>query len=274
MAEPSVQRRPVTDESAGGALPFLANPRWRERFPWLVQGVTTRGGFETGDPDGSPAEAPEPFDLGIRGDGAGRAVLARWDRLRRELGMITVVLGRQVHGAGLRVARRGGEGLLLTPPADGHLTRDPDVLLAVSVADCVPVFMVEPRSRTLALLHAGWRGVAAGILKRGVDAMYERFGVSSDALHLYLGPAISEARYEVGPEVHRALGLPDPGAPATLDLRAHLARRAEALGVPREQVAVSGLCVHDDPRFFSHRGGDGGRQMALLGYRGRPGVRR
>ena len=187
--------------------------------------------------------------------------------------MTTVVLGQQVHGAGLRVARRGGEGLLLTPSADGHLTRDPEVLLAVSVADCVPVFVVEPRSRTLALLHAGWRGVAAGILERGVEAMYRRFGASAEALYLYLGPAISEARYEVGPEVHRALGLPDPGGPATLDLRAHLARRAEAAGVPREQVAVSGLCVHDDPRFFSHRGGDGGRQVALLGYRGRPGAR-
>jgi len=246
----------------------VARPDWTDRFPWLLHGVTTRGRG-----GGSGSSDPDDFDLGLRGPGAGGMVTSRWDRLRREMGVATVVLAHQVHGAGLRVARRGAEGLLLTPAADGHLTRDPEVLLTVSLADCVPVFLVEPRSRTLGLLHAGWRGVAAGILERGIEAMWARFGVSAASLHVHLGPAISEPRYEVGPEVHRALGLPDPGGPATLDLRRHLAERAEKLGVPGSQVGVSDLCVHDDSRFFSHRGGDSGRQVALLGYRGRPGVR-
>jgi polyphenol oxidase len=269
MSRPSATNRSTTEILLPGDLPLLGRADWSEAHPWLVQGVTLRT-----TPDGAP------FDLRLRGPAPGAEVLPRWDRLRDGLGMSTVVTARQVHGSAIRVARSGSPGLLLSPPCDGHLTRDPGVLLAVSVADCVPVFLLEAESRTLGLLHGGWRGVAAGILERGIEAMWSRFGIEPRDLEVHLGPAISPERYEVGPEVFRALGLegteqaPPPGASGPLDLRGHLTDRAAAAGILRERIGRSGVCVRNDPRFFSHRGGDGGRQMAVMGYRGRPGTRR
>lgn len=235
--------------------PLFGRADWREEYPWLVQGITLRHGV-----------GGEPFDLRLDGPSPTGEVLARWDRLREPLGATTVVRFRQVHGAAVRVARAGGVGVLFGPPGDGLLTRDPGVLLTVAVADCVPVYLLEPRSRAVGLLHAGWRGTAGGILEAGVASMWDRFGIRPEELHVHLGPAIGGDRYEVGPEVYRALGLADPGGPAPLDLRAHLGERARSAGVRPDRIGMSQVCVWQDSRFFSHRGGDEGRQVAVLGW--------
>lgn len=258
--EPAPQADHQTNHQAD--LPILAHPEWCRDHPWLVQGITQRH-----DPRGGE------FDLGIGGSGAVGEVLGRWERLRSGLGVRGVVVSTQVHGATVRLARGPVSGLHIALPGDGHLTSEPDLILAVSVADCVPVFLVDPTSRTLALLHAGWRGVVAGVVEAGVRSLRERFGVDAAALQVHLGPAISGTRYPVGREVPVALGLPDPGGASQLDLIPHIAWRLARMGVAREAITASSICVHDDPRFFSHRGGDEGRQMALLGFRGRPGVR-
>jgi polyphenol oxidase len=257
MTRAETDVRAVEDEVRWGGLPLMARSDWRQAFPWLVQGVTQR-----------QVRPGESFDLRLRGTAPAESVLPRWERLREALGMTMVVHSRQVHGAAVRVARGGGAGILLAPECDGHLAAEPGLLLAVSVADCVPVFMVDPETRAIGLLHAGWRGVAAGILEAGVEAMWDRFGVPAERLHLHLGPAISAGEYEVGPEVHEALGLAVPDGPETLDLRRHLVERAARLGVPDAQVARSAICVRRDDRFFSHRGGDKGRQAAILGRKG------
>ncbi len=225
-----------------------------EEYPWLVQGVTLRSD-----------SAGQSFDLALFGEHSAGPMLARWERLRLALGAELLIHARQRHGNGIRLSRAAGTGLHIAAPCDGHLGRDVGVVLAVSVADCVPVFILEPESRTVGLLHAGWRGAAAGILERGIEAMYDRFGHEPEALHLHLGPSISGARYEVGPEVFEALGLPRPSGPGNLDLREHIRERAERAGCSAERVGSSAVCVADDPRFFSHRGGDMGRQMALMG---------
>lgn len=85
---------------------------------------------------------------------------------------------------------------------------------------------------------------------------------------MHLGPAICGSCYEVGPEVFGALGLPTPDGPTPLDLRAALAERAAAEGVPSTSITVSGHCTRcTDSGLFSHRGGDAGRQVGYLGLR-------
>ncbi len=248
---------PVTEIPVEYGIPAVEREDWRDRFPDLVQGVTTRG-------------APEdPFDLRLRGATPGGEVLSRWDRLREALGVDQVVQAHQPHEATVRFHRGGSTGFFLAPPGDGHLTGDRGVLLAVTVADCVPVFLAAPEKGAVALLHAGWRGVAAGILEEGVAALRARFGVEVAELHLHLGPSISRSNYEVSPEVFRALGLSPPSGPERLDLRGHLAERALRLGVHPHRIGISTRCTLDDPRFFSHRGGDEGRQVAYLGWRSR-----
>jgi YfiH family protein len=162
----------------------------------------------------------------------------------------------------------GSSGCWKDEPADGHVTSWAGILLGVTVADCVPVFMVDPGNRTVGLLHAGWRGAAAGILEEGLSRMADEFGSEAENLHVHFGPSICGRCYEVGPEVFRSLGLPEPAQPTPIDLRAHLASRAEGLGVRREQLSVSTWCTRcGGSPFFSHRAGEAQRQVGFLGLK-------
>ena len=238
--------------------PGLTHPEWSELHPWLVQGTTQRGA------------GGAPFDLGLFSDGSPASVVAsNWETLRGAVGMPRAVLARQVHEAAVRFSGAGPPGLQVTDPCDGHLTTAPGVLLAVTIADCVPVFIVEPVLRGVALLHAGWRGIAAGVLEAGLEALSGRVAAAVENLHVHLGPAICGVCYEVGSEVFAALGLAPPEGPAPVDLRSELARRAEAAGVAPAAISVSEHCtLCGDGLLFSHRGGDRGRQVAYLGIRG------
>ncbi len=143
------------------------------------------------------------------------------------------------------------------------MTGVPGILLTVSLADCVAISLVDPELQRVALLHAGWRGTAAGIVESGVEAL----GGNVARFHAHLGPAICGECYEVGPEVHRALGLDPPERNTPVDLRAVQARRLIEEGVAPERITVSAHCTKHDEGFFSHRGGDTGRQVGVLGVR-------
>lgn len=179
----------------------------------------------------------------------------------------SIVVSRQVHGAEVHVHEVPEPGVHRLEGVDGHVTGHPGVLLAVTVADCVPVYLAHPESGGLALLHAGWRGIAAGLLEAGLRAMVQVAGCTSRDLVMHCGPAICGDCYEVGPEVVEALGGGRPSGRATVDLRATLVERAAQAGVAR--ATISGWCTaHDRERFHSHRasaGGDG-RQVAILGH--------
>jgi polyphenol oxidase len=241
--------RTIHEEEWDGEVPLHLHAEWREDLPWLVQGTTGRGA------DG--------FDLGLFGDTPVGVALARWRALREAAAMPSAVHSRQVHGRELMEHAARAPGLSVADGFDGHLTAAPGILLTVSVADCVPVSLVDPDRRRVALLHAGWRGAASGILAAGLA----RLGSSAARLRVHLGPAICGQCYEVGPEVHQALGLPPPPSPAPVDVRAALARQAVAAGIAPDHVTVSGHCTRCGPGFYSHRAGSAERQLGLLGIR-------
>ena len=245
----------IEEEPEDDGPPILVHPEWRRRWPFLVQGLTHPG----------PERA---WDLGLFGSAPAGEVLSRWEELRSWAGCSEVVHGRQPHGTTVRFHAPSEPGLRLASPGDGHLTRSAGLLVAVSVADCVPVYLVAPELPAVAMVHAGWRGAAGGILERGLAAFRDLLGVLASELHLHLGPSICGRCYEVGPEVHEALGDRPPPGPAPVDLAAHLARRALTAGVARARVSRSGHCTRcGEVDLFSHRGGDAGRQMAFLGIR-------
>jgi len=257
MAGNAVAAR-VREERVPGPVPWYVHREWAARFPWLIQGITGRG------------EGTEPFDLGLSGSVPVGTALGRWRALRDSLGCERAVHARQVHGATLLWHGPGTPGLTLAEAADAHATRTQGVLLTVSVADCVPVFLVDPEERAIALLHAGWRGTAAGVLEAGVGALVGA-GSRAAALHMHCGPAICGECYEVGPEVHAALELPVPDRPEPVDLRAVLADRAVRLGIDPAHITISEYCTRcGSSPFFSHRAGQAGRQFAGLALR--PGV--
>lgn len=245
--------RRVTEAIRQGRIPLRVHPGWARAFPWVVQGTTVRTGGNA--------------DFGLFTDAAAGEVMKRWESLATDTGCGSLVHARQVHGCAVTLHEATPPGLLLVPPCDGHATGRAGTLLAVSVADCVPVFVVAPRARAVMLLHAGWRGVAGGILEAGLAMLERDFGTHVREAHMHMGPAICGRCYEVGREVHEALGLPRPASPGEpVDLRRVLVDRALAAGADPAHLTTSTFCTRcADAPFFSHRGGDAGRQIAVLG---------
>ncbi|MGQ0701615.1 MAG: polyphenol oxidase family protein [Gemmatimonadales bacterium] len=234
-------------------------PRF-ELAPWgelgIVAGITGRGG---GEP---------PFDLGLGGSSTpvGR-VMDNWRRFQASLtGFAGVVVSRQVHGTQIRWHEQIN-GFLIQYRADGHGTGTAGVLLAVTVADCIPIYLADPSHRVAVLVHAGWRGVAGGILGRALELL-ELKGSRAEDLLVHCGVGICGACYEVGPEVFTRCGITvPPTGKGPLDLRACLAEQARAKGAGK--VSTSPFCSrHDSTLFFSHRGSGGrdGRMVAYLGF--------
>jgi polyphenol oxidase len=188
----------------------------------------------------------------VRGAGREHAGDAR-SALRERLGVSRIARGRQVHGAVVaRVHEHTDEGALVD--ADGQATECSEVALMVLTADCLPVALAG--SNAVAMVHAGWRGIAAGVLEEGVHSLRE-MGCDAE-IGAVIGPGAGGCCYEVGPEVHEALG--GKARTPTVDLQAAARDRLRAAGV-RDVRAVS-ACTICDERFFSHRreGSAAGRQ--------------
>lgn len=201
--------------------------------------------------------------FGVNGGEPVRDVMGRWDELRRELSPAggRLATARQVHGTHVLVHHAGWEGWLRANDADGHLSMERGTALAVTIADCVPVFIAHP-SGVVALLHSGWRGTAGRIVERAIDMLAQR-GCPSSELRLHTGPAICGKCYEVSPDVYAQLTGRDPGKPTTIDLRALIAEHAHAMGV--RHITTSPACTRcDNDRFFSHRAGEAGRQIGVM----------
>ena len=201
--------------------------------------------------------------FGLASDEPVRDVMARWDRLRHDLARLgpRLATARQVHGDRVISHAVGWEGWLRTGDADGHLALDRGTAMAVSIADCVPVFLAHA-SGAAAVLHSGWRGTAARIIERAID-LFESRGIPSVELVMHLGPAICGKCYEVSPDVFERLTGRTVARATTVDLRALISDHARLRGVRRISVTESCTRCHND-RFYSHRAGDSGRQLGVL----------
>ncbi|WP_083330682.1 peptidoglycan editing factor PgeF [Halofilum ochraceum] len=230
-----------------------------------VLATTRSGGVGTGTWStftlGGPAEAAE----------AGLSINRR--RLRRLLDLpADPVWLRQVHGT--RCVELHGHEDSDRIEADAVWTARPGVVCAVLTADCLPVALVDHKGRAVGVAHAGWRGLANGV----IEALVAALPVEPVDLVAWLGPAIGPAAFEVGPEVRDAFTSVDPAAAAAFqpgagdrwhaDLCELARRRLRARGV--QSIGGGGFCTYSDPeRFFSHRraGGPTGR-MATLAWLG------
>jgi YfiH family protein len=153
--------------------------------------------------------------------------------------------------------------------ADAAWTRGHRVVCAVQVADCMPVLLADRAGTVVGIAHAGWRGLAAGVIERTVAAMRS----PGAALVAWLGPAIGQDAFEVGPEVRAAFADEDPGAATAFrpgapgkwhaDLAALARRRLARLGVT--DIAGGTWCTYaDQARFFSYRRSRTTGRMAAL----------
>ncbi len=172
----------------------------------------------------------------------------------------------QVHGAAVADLDAAG----LNGPADAAIARRAGKVCAILTADCLPVVIAADTGESVAAAHAGWRGLAAGVLEATVGAL----GTPPKRLLAWLGPAIGPEHFEVGAEVREALLRNDPAAIAAFrpntsgrfmaDLGMLARRRLETLGVAR--IYGGGQCTYAQAeRYFSHRrDGATGRQATLI----------
>jgi polyphenol oxidase len=236
-----------------GPLPLYDLTDWLSHG--VVAGITGRG-----------AEPGRGFDLGLWTDAPVGEVMTRWRAFRRaQLGFDAVVLGNQVHGTVVETVGPS-RGWTHVEGVDGWVTTSPGVLLTVTVADCIPVYLAVP-GRGVALLHAGWRGTAGGILAVGLMRLTGATDSAPSDVVMHLGIGICGNCYEVGSEVMAGCGVPSEGpGPWHLDLRERLAAEGRRLGI--ERISSSGWCsAHDRTSFYSHRASRGadGRMVAYLG---------
>lgn len=250
----------IQEISAPGSVPRFEIPGWRDEYG-VVAGITGRG-----------SQSGRGFDLGLWSAEPVADVMNRWLAFRREMPEFhATVLGRQVHGVEV-MSLNAGHGWMQVDAIDGWITATTGILLTVTVADCIPIYLVVP-GRGVALLHAGWRGTAAGILARGVERLATETSCNVDTIVMHCGIGICGDCYEVGSEVMKGCGAPAEGqGPWHLDLRERLTDQARRLGLA--EITTSKWCsAHDRDSFYSHRtsGGCDGRMVAYIGMAGKRG---
>jgi len=222
-----------------------------------------------------PAGASMPpfdrFDFGLRNGDDLDAVRANRELLERGLALPSPPCWlRQVHGTRVVV----DPDPATEPEADAAVSRVPGKVLAILTADCLPVVFASTDGSVVAAAHAGWRGLAAGVLEATVMAM----DVAPDALLAWLGPAAGPDAYEVGAEVRDAFVARDVKAATAfvptrpghwrVDLYRLARQRLALAGLSPQAVHGGGLCTISDPgRFFSHRRDQRTGRMATLAWR-------
>ncbi len=216
--------------------------RWAdwELFDWLVHGFTTRLAGDFANPVGVPAR------FGATGMGL------------RSLRQIHSGL---VHNADADFPEEG----------DGLIGEQPDRLLSVRVADCLPLLLLDPHRKVVGVVHSGWRGAAVNIAARAVVEMQKQFGCAPADLEALLGPSIGVERFEVGLEVAEQFpveSVVDRQPRPHLNLEHAIRLQLREAGV--ESIKGGGLCTYErEDWFYSYRrqGKAAGRMIAAIGIR-------
>ena len=184
------------------------------------------------------------------------------------IGLDELAFPVQCHSAAVRsIATWGGY-----EECDGLATAELGVFIAISVADCVPIFLFDPVTRTVAGIHAGWRGASAGIVGNALSLLKREFRVNFPDLVAFIGPAAGKCCYEVGREVSAAFApefVAESGEGKwKIDLKGSIARALTDAGVsPAKIEQHAGCTIHEHERYHSHRrdGLKSGRMIGVIG---------
>jgi YfiH family protein len=242
--------------------------------PGVVAGHTLRGGGVSRGPWGTPGGEVAVSDEGGRGEAADgglnlgaacgddpAAVGVNRARLAAHLPAEPLWLD-QVHGVRVQAVEGPAVPGAVPPVADAAVTAQPGVVLAVLSADCLPVLLTNRQASVVAAVHAGWRGLAGGVIENAVAAA-RRLSPEATEWMAWLGPAIGPAAFEVGEDVLDAFERIDPGAsvffvPGAVagkwqaDLFGLARRRLTQAGVA--QIHGGGICTVSNPRrLYSYR---------------------
>jgi YfiH family protein len=219
--------------------------------------------------DRSGGVSPAPYDslnLGDHVDDDPANVQENRRRVAESIGVDAsrLVIVQQVHGRDVVIANQA------TAASTGDVIVDfgDEFAVAVLVADCVPILLVDEDSPTLAVVHAGWRGLEANVLESALENFEHH-----DAVHAFLGPCISASAYQVGPEVAERFAsvasavTPDTGDRSRLDLRAVALAQLLALKVTDRHITIAQQSTDGGATFFSDRAARPCGRFALVARR-------
>jgi len=303
-ARPEDLARPAGEvRRADNGSRWLPVPGWD--LDWLWSGFSTRLGGSSRAYCRDDEEAE--LNLGFTTEDDREAVLSNRHRLAEAVtgnAGTPLVTMRQFHSNLIQRARLADADRSLPQRADGLMTDTPGLLLAVQVADCIPVLVADRKRRAVAAFHAGWRGTVKRIVEAGVGRMRMEFGSRPADLVAAIGPGIGPCCYAVGDEVmseftsqflyaadlfrevydeepvrlkypmlfltQRAPGHSPIGPQIHLDLAEANRRQLLDAGVKAASIRIAGGCTSCHPElFYSHRRsrGHAGRMMGVIGIR-------
>lgn len=285
-------------------IEVLRSPQMAE-IDWLISGFSTRAG---GISDlYSPGQQAGELNLGFTPADSAENIFENRRRFRRAVAGdpdFPVVTLRQIHSSLIRRVTAADTADKPLWKADGMMTSEPELMLAIQTADCIPVLVADRKRRAVAAFHAGWRGTLKRIVENGVGRMRLEFGSKPEDMVAAIGPGIGQCCYAVGEEVRseflsqfsyakelfrdvydsdpvrekypllfltaRAPGHSNIGPSLHLDLVEANRRQLLDAGVAPDSIFALGQCTscHHD-RFFSHRADHGftGRMFSAIGIR-------
>lgn len=285
-------------------MPLFQVPAWK-KHPWLWHGFSTRQGGKSRVYclEGADGE----LNLGFTAEDPRETVLQNRQLLVEAISGdrdTPLFVARQFHSNLIHIARRVEESRPRPFRADGLITTEPGLLLAIQTADCIPVLVADQKRRVVAAFHAGWRGTVKRIVELGVGRMRLEFGSKPENLTAAIGPGIGACCYAVGEEVlsefesqftyarelfcevfdsdsvrtkypmlfltQRAPGHSPIGPQLHLDLIEANRRQLLSAGLNAMKIHVAGGCTNcRTDLFFSHRAAHGraGRLMSVIGIR-------
>ena len=153
--------------------------------------------------------------------------------------------------------------------ADGLITDNPEIILILKVADCVPVYLYEPRSQLIGLVHAGWRGIAAGVVPNAIQLML-KMGANKKRINVFLGPAIGFCCYEVDEDVadnfNKNTKRKMKSGKWKVGLHEHICLQLAEMGIPSTYIKKSDICTFESQDCYSYRrdGKKAGRMFAFM----------
>ena len=177
-----------------------------------------------------------------------------------------------VHGTNVSVVDYNNGGLVI-PKMDGLLTKFPNLFLAVTVADCFPIYFFDPEIGIIGLVHAGWRGVAKNITSKALEIL-SKLGATANNLLIGIGPGIQVCHFEVKRDALKEFGrhneMIEHDGKTFIDLSAIIQKQIAAFGVSKENVENSGECTYClEDRYFSYRRDKPAEIQAMVAYIGR-----
>jgi YfiH family protein len=229
-------------------------------FPEITFGFSTKIGLNRG--------APYFFNMSLTGSDNKEIVIENRTAFFNYLGLKydEVVLQRQIHSDIITYVKKGGE----IGESDALITDKFDIGLAVSSADCTPVFIYDKKNKVIAGIHSGWKGTEKKIIQKTLTGLINEFNSSPENLFVYMGPSISQKNYEVGPEVVEGFNnkyfIPK-GDKFLLDVPSANYDMLIEAGIPEKNIEKSDLCTYEMKDLLQSYRRDGlfsGRALGII----------